>query len=122
VNQDKTTNNTPIHQGKMLKAAVDNSKQRVLDIAGAAGIPVSSLYDLFKKEDVPRLKLKKLCDALDLVLSDFYYPTRKVSEGYMGLDKQSDLDRLVAENELLRKRIEDLEKIISLIDPAKRVD
>jgi DNA-binding Xre family transcriptional regulator len=108
----------PIHQGKKIKKAVDESKLRVMDIAAKAGIPISSLYDIFKKEDIPRKKLKKLCEVLELSLDEMYFESQEISEPFQKVINP-ELLRLTAENELLKKRIEDLERIINLINESK---
>jgi DNA-binding Xre family transcriptional regulator len=124
LNQDKTTSAMPIHhhQGKTIKAAVDASKLRVNDIARMAKIPVSSLYDIFKKEDIPRKKLERLCEALELNFEETYFGPQTILDPQQTYVLKADMDKVVFENDFLKQRVADLEKIISLIDRNKNAD
>jgi predicted transcriptional regulator len=103
----------PIHQGRMLKDAVDRSKLRIQDISKLSGIPVSSLYDIFKKEDVPRKKLYKLCEILELDSDDFYFAPNNADEGKMPIITPEAHEKIIGENEQLKGRIVELERIIA---------
>ncbi len=107
------------HQGKIIKTAVDASKLRVHDIARMAEIPVSSLYDIFKKEDIPRKKLEKLCEVLGLNFEETYFGSQTMLDPQHGYVLKADFEKLEKENDLLHKRIADLERIISLMDKDK---
>lgn len=108
----------PIHQGEMLKKAVDASKLKIKEISQKSGVPVSSLYDLFKKVDVPRRKLEKLCTILGIEVDPFYWPLAQINDGdgQPKIFSPAEIERLLAENELLRKRIADMETIINLMN------
>ncbi len=111
----------PIHQGKKLKAAVDASKLKVKEISEKSGIAVSSMYDIFRKEDVPRRKLQKLCEALGIDFDEFYWPIALVDDdgkGYTNLATEN--ERLRGETDYQKQRISDMEKIIMLLN--KQVD
>lgn len=108
------------HQGKIIKAAVDASKLRVHDIASLAGIPVSSLYDIFKKEDIPRKKLEKLCEVLGLDFEETYFGTQITLDPEQQYVLKADFEALQKENEWLNKRISDLERIISLMETSQK--
>jgi hypothetical protein len=107
------TKATPIHQGRKLKEAVDRSKLRIQDISKLSEIPISSLYDIFKKEDVPRKKLYKLCEILELDSDDFYFPTQTMEDGQPPYVTPEAHDKVIAENDHLKGRIVELEKIIA---------
>jgi hypothetical protein len=124
LNQDKTTSAMPIHhhQGKIIKAAVDASKLRVHDIAQLAKIPVSSLYDIFKKEDIPRKKLERLCEVLELNFEETYFGTQTILDPEQEYVPKADMDKVVVENDYLKLRVADLERIISLMGRDKNTD
>ncbi len=113
-----------IHQGKLLKEKVDNGKYKVLDLAHIANIPISTLYDLYKKEYLPMKKLESLCIILEADIREFYpqmavAPVRKKGKNLVG-DPQGDysfkkeVDRLTKENKLLASQIESMKKVIEL--------
>jgi DNA-binding Xre family transcriptional regulator len=110
------------HQGKIIKTAVDASKLRVNDIARMAKIPVSSLYDIFKKEDIPRKKLERLCEVLELNFEETYFGSQTMLDPELVYVLKADMDKVVFENDFLKKRVTDLERIISLMDGSKNTD
>lgn len=107
------TKATPIHQGRKLKEAVDRSKLRIQDISKLSEIPVSSLYDIFKKEDVPRKKLYRLCEILELDSDEFYFPAQSMEDGSVSYITPDAHDKVLSENEHLKGRIIELERIIA---------
>jgi hypothetical protein len=110
------------HQGKIIKAAVDASKSRVHDIARMAKVPVSSLYDIFRKEDIPRKKLERLCEVLELNFEETYFGPQTILDPQLVYVLKADFEALEKENDLLNKRIADLERIISLMDKNKNTE
>ncbi len=112
-----------IHQGKLLKEKVDNGKYKVLDLARIARIPISSLYDLYKKEYLPMRKLESLCKILEVDIREFYPQmvtvSRKKTKNVV-TDSQADygykkeMERLTKENKLLTEQVESMKKIIEL--------
>jgi DNA-binding Xre family transcriptional regulator len=121
--QHKTTSAMPIHQGKKLKKAVDDSKLRVKDIAEKAQIPISSLYDIFKKEDVPRKKLEKLCEVLEVNLDEMYFESQELSDpNALYEELQNEIRQLKAENLLHKQRTADLEQIIRLMNERSNAE
>jgi hypothetical protein len=61
-----------IHQGKLLKEKIARSRMKVQDVARDAKLAPSSLYDMYKKSDVPRTKLKTICGIIHADIRDFY--------------------------------------------------
>ncbi len=110
------------HQGKIIKAAVDASKLRVHDIARLAEIPVSSLYDIFRKEDIPRKKLERLCEVLNLNFEETYFGTQTMLDPDLVYVPKADMDKVVFQNDFLKQRVADLERIISLMDGSKNTE
>ncbi len=107
------TKATPIHQGRKLKDAVDRSKLRIQDISKLSEIPVSSLYDIFKKEDVPRKKLYRLCEILELDSDEFYFAPQNAEDGHLPIITPEAHEKIISENDHLKGRIVELERIIA---------
>ena len=52
------------------------------ELAHKAGIPQSTLYNMFERHTLPKLDtLELICDALEVSLSDFFLFTTKPGEG-----------------------------------------
>jgi predicted RNase H-like nuclease (RuvC/YqgF family) len=118
-----------IHQGKLLKEKVDNGKYKVLDLAQIANIPISSLYDLYKKEFLPMKKLEVLCEILGADIREFF-PNMSQSNSSSGRKKgrnlagegetdygyRKEVERLTKENQLLTEQVESMKQIIELLN------
>ena len=89
-----------IHQGQKLKQLVENNKLKQSEILNLTGFAKSSLYEIYKKEDVPRATLEKLCNVLNEDIRQFFPELVRI-----GGDPGEDY-------EYLKQRVKSLEQIV----------
>lgn len=94
------TDESRFHQGNRLRWLIENSIVKIADISEKSNIPVSSLYDLYKKEDIPRAKLEALCKVMEWDIKQFY------PELFTGVEEPA------ASYEILKERAKSLEQMI----------
>jgi Cro/C1-type HTH DNA-binding domain len=97
-----------IHQGKLLKEKIARSRMKVQDVARDAKLAPSSLYDMYKKSDVPRTKLKTICSIIHADIRDFYVdlftiPGEQAAEANLFSEEQAEYSTS-PDIELLRQR------------------
>ncbi len=110
-----------IHQGELLKEKVAQSKLKVHEIAAQAKLPTSSLYDLYKRIDVPRSKLQAICDVLHINIREFYLDLTENNNSLTSEDQaeyytRAQVEMLRRECGFLKEQVKHLNTIIALLN------
>ncbi len=94
------------HQGLRLKKFIEKSDYKILDVVKKTGIANSSLFDIFKKEELSRSKILPILNLIGMTYEDF-----------IGNATSTELADLKKENELLKnENIQLLKDKINLLE------
>jgi hypothetical protein len=97
------------HQGLRLKNFIENSKFKVKDISEKSGVALSSLYDLYKKNEILKSRLEPILNAIEVDLDTFYGVKSDLKES------KSVTESLKREIELLKQQLQAKDEIIDLL-------
>lgn len=109
-----TESKTQFHQGLRLQNKIQKSPLKLKVISEKSGVPVSSVYDLYKKPELLRSKIKPILDVLEIDADTFYGFKTDESK-----DLLMEIERLKAEVLTLRRELELKEEIIQLLKKRK---
>ncbi len=110
-----------INQGDLLRTKIAQSRMKVQDVAKQAKLPPSSLYDMYKRTDVPRSKLQAVCDVLGISIREFYMdmetdPEQLTNEGQAEYFPTAQIEMLRRECGFLKEQVKHLNTIIALLN------
>src|SRR4051812_18467684 len=106
------------HHGSKLKKLIEKSGMTFVRVSEKSEVPLSSMYDMFKKEELTRKKIETILNALEISPDDFFIGNR----GKEGEDLKVCMDKvqmLESQVEILRQTIEDKNQIIELLKKKK---
>ena len=101
------------HHGSRLKKIVDNHKLTTQEISKKSGIASSSLYDMFKKEELLRKTVEPVLKVLEVAESDFFNSNSRVDDPQAVYGMQLELEAMKRENQLLRDQVAQLTKLLN---------
>ena len=107
---------TQYHQGNRLKYFIEHSHLKLKEISEKSKIPLSSFYDLYKKDEILGSKLKAILDVLGVdekIFFDRNYTEVADPVAPYGLD--TEINTLKRENELLRLTVETQKELIAIL-------
>jgi FtsZ-binding cell division protein ZapB len=99
----------PFHQGSRIKNLIEKSQYKISDIIKKSGIAHSSIFDLFKKEEIVRSKLLPILDILKITYEEF-----------MGTSTSTEIEDLKKENATLKN--ENIQLLKDKIDLMQRIE
>jgi hypothetical protein len=82
------------HQGLRLKKIIELSHLKIKDISELSGIPHSSLYDLYKKPEILRVKIEPILKVLGVDPVLFYSDHKlDIEQSLIPIIKNADLNK-----------------------------
>src|SRR5436853_4300136 len=100
------------HHGSRLKKLIDKSPMQVSEISKKSGVALSSLYDIYKKEELTRSKIGPILKVLNIEPEDFFNGKTSLEEPQPAY--YAEIEALKRENQLLREQVAQLKEIIEL--------
>lgn len=106
------------HQGLRLQNLIEKSSYSITKITTKTGIAKSSLYDIFKRDELLPSKIRPILDLLNVSFFDFYGFTTNgfvVNEDQIPYGLREQVALLKEQVESLKKQLADKEEIIELL-------
>lgn len=105
------------HHGSRLKNLVSKTPKKLKDISQLSGVPLSSLHDMFKKEEILPKKIEPVLKVLEVSFEDFM---QSKSGGELKEIKKQ-LEDCQAENLKLSKQLIEVQaQLIAVQVPKKK--
>ena len=107
------------HQGSRLQNFIEKSPVTIVEILKQTGIAKSSLYDLFKKEELLQSKILPILELINID-ADQFYGKLELNDGETPYGLKVENELLKTEIELLKKQLADKEEIIELLKSKRK--
>lgn len=107
------------HHGLKLKERVKRSSLMISEIVERSGVPVSSLYDMYKRPELLRSKVAPILKVLKIHPDDFFRSGSNLTvndDGDTPSDTNTQLSQLIT---LFKKQVALQEEMLSLMKKKK---
>lgn len=106
---------TQFHNGFRLKNKIEKSHLKLKIISEKSGIPLSSIYDMYKKPELLRSKIKPILDVIEVDIDQFYQTKQDAPKQLEESGLKVENEALKREIALLKQNLEVKEEIIQLL-------
>ena len=111
-----------LHQGSKLKKIIEKSDFLIKDISENTEVAVSSLYDMFAKQEILPSKIRPILKLLGVTFYEFYgfyEQNNLLKDDPAPYGYKEQCEALQRENDLLKTKLADKDEIIALLKSKK---